>query len=79
MLPVWDVPVRILHWSLVLSVAMAWLTRHSPCHWHEWLGYIALGIVVARLAWGFTGSTYARFDGFIRPAAVMASYARDLV
>ena len=38
MIPVWDAAVRILHWTLVLSVATAWLTRHSPGGWHEWLG-----------------------------------------
>ena len=37
MIRVWDAPVRILHWSLVLSVVTAWLTRHSPGRWHEWL------------------------------------------
>ncbi len=79
MRPVWDVPVRILHWSLVLSVATAWLTRHSPGHCHERLGYAALGVVVMRLAWGFIGSTHARFANFIRPAAATIAYARDLL
>jgi len=27
MIPVWDLAVRVLHWTLVLSVATAWLTR----------------------------------------------------
>ena len=59
---VWDAAVRVLHWSLVLSVAAAWLTRHSPGRWHEWLGYGTLAIVAARIAWGFLGSGYARFS-----------------
>jgi len=76
--PVWDLAVRVLHWSLVLSVATAWLTRHSPGRWHEWLGYGTLAIVAARVVWGFLGSRYARFADFVRPARVTAGYARDV-
>ena len=79
MVPVWDLAVRVLHWSLVLSVAAAWLTRHSPGRWHEWLGYATLAVVAARLAWGFLGAGYARFSDFMRPASVTAGYARDVL
>ena len=79
MIPVWDMPVRILHWSLVFSVVTAWLTRHSPGRWHEWLGYAALAIIVTRTLWGFVGSADARFASFVRPAAVAGSYARDVL
>jgi cytochrome b len=78
MIPVWDVLVRVLHWSLVLTVATAWLTRHSPGRWHEWLGYATLAIVAVRTVWGFAGSGYARFADFVRPAAVTVAYARDV-
>jgi cytochrome b len=79
MIPVWDGLVRVLHWSLVLTVATAWLTRHSPGRWHEWLGYATLAIVALRTIWGFAGSGYARFADFVRPAAVTAAYARDVI
>ncbi|MEX0733524.1 MAG: cytochrome b/b6 domain-containing protein [Steroidobacteraceae bacterium] len=78
MVPVWDVPVRVLHWSLVLTVAAAWLTRNSPGRWHEWLGYATLAIVAARTSWGFIASGYARFADFVRPASVTVAYARDV-
>lgn len=77
--PVWGLAVRVLHWSLVLAVAIAWLTRHSPGQWHEWLGYATLAIVAARTTWGFLGSGYARFVEFVRPAAVTTAYARDVM
>jgi cytochrome b len=77
--PVWDLAVRVLHWSLLLTVAAAWLTRHSPGRWHEWLGYSTLAIVAARLAWGFIGAGYARFAEFVRPAAVTVAYTRDVI
>ena len=76
MIPVWDVPVRVLHWTLVLTVAAAWLTRHSPGRWHEWLGYATLAIIVMRTFWGFISSGHARFAGFVRPASVTIAYAR---
>ena len=75
-IPVWDVPVRVLHWALVLTVAAAWLTRHSSGRWHEWLGYATLAIVAARTIWGFIGSGYARFADFVRPTSVTIGYAR---
>jgi len=78
MIPVWDVAVRVLHWTLVLTVATAWLTRHSAGRWHEWLGYATLAIVAARTAWGFAGSGHARFADFVRPASVTVAYARDV-
>ena len=78
-IPVWDGPVRVLHWSLVLTVAAAWLTRHSPGRWHEWLGYATLAIAAARIAWGFVGPNHARFSDFLRPLAVTARYARDVL
>ena len=75
---VWDAPVRILHWSLVLSVVTAWLTRHSPGRWHEWLGYAALAIVLTRALWGFFGSRHARFADFIRTGPATVAYTRSV-
>lgn len=71
--------MRVLHWTLVLSVATAWLTRHSRGDWHEWLGYAALAIVAARIVWGFAGSGHARFADFVWPVPATAAYARDVL
>jgi cytochrome b len=43
---VWDLLVRLLHWSLVISVVGAWLTREGNELRHEQLGYAALAIVM---------------------------------
>ena len=79
MIPVWDLAVRVLHGSLVLSVAAAWLTRHSLGGWHEWLGYATLAIVAARTAWGFLGRGHARFADFVRSPATTSAYARAVL
>ena len=76
--PVWDAFVRIAHWTLVASVAAAWLTRHAG-DWHEWLGYAALAVVLARIAWGFVGTPYARFGQFVRSPAATLDYARRVL
>ena len=72
---VWDPLVRLGHWLLALSVLFAWLTRHSPGPWHEWIGYGSLVIVAVRVAWGWWGSRYARFADFLRGPRATLGYA----
>ncbi|GKS75159.1 cytochrome b/b6 domain-containing protein [Acidovorax sp. SUPP950] len=72
----WDAAVRLLHWSLVASVAAAWITRHRLGPLHENLGYAALAIACARVAWGFAGRHHARFAQFVRGPAATWAYAR---
>jgi len=72
---VWDAFVRIAHWSLVVAVVASWLTRHGGGRLHEWLGYAALAIVVARVVWGFVGPVTARFRNFVRSAPETLRYA----
>lgn len=76
---VWDPLVRIGHWLLVLSVVLAWLTRHRAGPWHEWLGYASLAVLAVRLLWGWLGTRYARFAEFLRGPRATLSYARAMV
>lgn len=76
---VWDPLVRILHWSLLLTVTAAWLTRHGFGRTHEWIGYIPLGLVMIRLLWGFGQSHYARFTQFVRPPAAVIKYLQRVL
>ncbi|WLI89942.1 cytochrome b/b6 domain-containing protein [Massilia sp. R2A-15] len=78
-LRVWDAPVRVLHWMLVLSIAGAWFTSGEIGALHEYVGYAAAAIVAARLAWGFVGNAYARFSQFVRPAAPTIGYLRGVL
>lgn len=77
--PVWDPLVRLGHWLLVLSVAVAWLTRHRSDFWHEFVGYVALGIISLRIVWGLLGSTQARFANFVRGPGATLVYARQMM
>lgn len=70
---VWDPLVRIFHWSLVSSFAVAWLSAEELSTVHETAGYTIAGLVAFRLVWGLIGSRYARFTQFIKgPGATMA-------
>ena len=79
--PVWDWPVRLLHWSLVLTVVSSWLLGGSSGRrgeWHEWLGYAACAVVALRVALGIRGQGYARFGQFVRSPRATLAYARQV-
>lgn len=75
---VWDAPVRVFHWLLVLSFAGAYLTAESE-RWrlvHVSLGYTMGGLVAFRILWGLLGTRYARFGSFVRGPSALMRYVR---
>lgn len=77
---VWDVPVRLVHWLIVVLVAACWWTgEKGQLEWHRLAGYGALGLVVFRIWWGFVGGETARFSSFLRGPRAVAAYARGLL
>jgi cytochrome b len=71
--PVWDVFVRVFHWTLVACVLTNGLVLDDGEDIHQWLGYLASALVLTRGVWGFVGSTHARFaDFWPTPTRVMA-------
>ncbi len=76
-IPVWDRFVRVFHWSLVSCVLVNFFVIDDGKTLHQWLGYIASALVVARIVWGFIGSKHARFaDFFPTPARVRRHLSR---
>jgi cytochrome b len=74
---VWDVPIRLVHWLLVLSVAGAWWTAETGrMDWHQYFGYALLALVSFRVYWGFLGSSTARFSQFMRGPRGIVSYLK---
>ena len=76
---VWDLPTRLFHWLLVLSVGAAVLTGQlggGLIDWHGRIGLGIVGLVVFRLVWGFVGSTYARFWQFVPTPARVRAYLK---
>ncbi len=78
---VWDLPVRIFHWALVVSFAVAYTIAEEDSlrGLHTMLGYTVLGLVMFRLLWGFVGTRYARFSSFAYGPGKAVGYLRDLV
>lgn len=78
---VWDLPVRICHWLLVLAVAGSWLTHKlgpQAFAWHVWCGYTTLVLIFFRVVWGFVGPRHARFASFLHGPAATLKYSGSL-
>ena len=78
---IWDAPVRVFHWLMVLSFAGAYLTAESE-RWrllHVSLGYTMAGLVAFRIVWGLIGTRHARFSDFVRGPAAIARYVGGML
>jgi cytochrome b len=64
---VWDAPIRLFHWVLIVLIGTSWLTQYEDwMGWHKLSGYTILTLLLFRIAWGFVGSDTARFSRFLR-------------
>lgn len=77
---VWDIFVRVFHWSLVTGFAvnfvsgeMDWMTVHV------WVGYGITLLLLARIGWGLVGSRYARFSSCLYSVTETLAYARGML
>jgi cytochrome b len=88
---VWDLPLRVFHWLLVVSIAASWYTAENGGEYltwgedvisytqiHFWLGYWALGMISFRILWGFVGPKHARFTSFLAGPGKIISYGRTV-
>jgi len=76
---VWDLPLRLFHWLLALSVLSAVVTGElggNLIDWHGRIGVLILGLLVFRIIWGFVGTTHARFANFFPTPARIAAYLK---
>ena len=75
---VWDLPVRIFHWSLVIAIAAAYVTGEFGggewAIWHGRIGSLVLALLVFRVIWGFIGTEHARFRSFVPTPARVTAY-----
>jgi cytochrome b len=77
---VWDWPVRVFHWLMVICFAGAWVSAESE-RWrlvHVSLGYTMAALVAFRLLWGLVGSRHARFASFVRGPRAVLAYLKSL-
>ena len=79
MVRVWDPLVRIFHWGLAASFAIAFLTEDDLLVVHVWAGYTIFGLILVRLIWGLVGPRHARWSNFVREPGEIMAYLKDAV
>lgn len=78
-----DLPVRVFHWVLAALVGFSWWSGTQGgdpllMTYHLWSGYSILTLLLFRLAWGFVGSTHARFSDFLYPPRAIIEFIKTL-
>lgn len=72
---VWDLPIRLFHWLLVLCIAGSLISVNiggNAIQLHAYFGYSILTLLIFRIMWGFVGSAHARFASFMpNPKSVL--------
>ncbi|WP_295686116.1 cytochrome b/b6 domain-containing protein [uncultured Nevskia sp.] len=79
---VWDLPVRVFHWTLVAGVLASYVTsRLGPEYFslHLASGYLVTVLVAFRMLWGLFGTRHARFASFVQGPRAISRYATGLL
>ncbi len=79
---VWDIAVRLFHWTLVLLMLALVITAEildGAIQQHSLIGQAVIVLVLFRLLWGVVGSSYARFSQFVRGPRVVLTYTQSLL
>ena len=74
---VWDLPIRLFHWLLVLCIIGSLISVNlggNAIQWHAYFGYSILTLLIFRIIWGFVGSTHARFLSFLPTRKSLLNY-----
>ena len=75
----WDLPLRVFHWSLVALVTVVLITGEIGGEWmgiHGKAGIAIAGLVTFRLIWGVIGSTHSRFITFMPSPSKIRAYLK---
>lgn len=82
---VWDLPTRLFHWLLSVTVGGAMgiaflVDDDSPLfQFHMMLGLIVAFLVILRMLWGLIGTRYARFGSFLFGPRALIGYLRGIL
>ena len=76
---VWDLPLRLIHWTLAASVLTAWFTANVFDTVHEIAGYTVIILLVLRLIWSAGGNRYARLHNSVRPLRITLAHLGQIM
>lgn len=75
---VWDLAVRVFHWSQVVLLAGLWYTGNEGLMaQHQLMAYTLAALLIARICWGLYGSVTARFSHFAATPLAALRYLRQ--
>ena len=65
---VWDLPIRLWHWALAVTVLFSLYTGLAGdiglMDWHQRSGFAVLALLLFRVGWGFWGGRYVRLSRY---------------
>ncbi|MCA0434660.1 MAG: cytochrome b/b6 domain-containing protein [Proteobacteria bacterium] len=76
---VWDIFVRIFHWTLVVLFAANALYTNPEHSLHHYIGYAVAALILARIIWGFVGTRHARFRDFLPSVSGAIRQLREML
>ncbi len=78
--PIWDLPIRLFHWSLAVLVLLQFGTAKFgwlDMQWHFRFGYALLALLLFRMLWGIAGSDNLRFAALMAGPRKLLTYFRE--
>lgn len=76
---IWDLPTRVFHWALVVSIVALVISGQiggDAIDWHAKLG-VAVGVLgLFRVIWGVVGGRWSRFTSFLYAPMTTLRYLR---
>ena len=79
---VWDIAVRLFHWSLVALFVSAYLTGEEHDggeNLHAYIGYAIIALLAFRIVWGLIGTRHARFTDFVCSPVTVIRYVKSML
>ncbi|MDP1650239.1 MAG: cytochrome b/b6 domain-containing protein [Rubrivivax sp.] len=76
---VWDLPTRLFHWVLALTIVGSVLSVKiggNAMVWHMRFGFVVFTLLAFRLLWGLVGGRWSRFASFIYAPSTVLRYLR---
>ncbi|OUU80057.1 MAG: hypothetical protein CBC38_01285 [Gammaproteobacteria bacterium TMED78] len=77
---IWDLPLRLFHWLLVILIGLAWYTVEisGDMDLHMLAGQGILALLIFRIFWGFLGTKHSLFKNFLFGIPEIFSYIKNI-